>query len=629
MSANITPLGLTVNNPTATSKSYDGNANIAVSGTLATPIGGDDVSLNTTGTVPDANVGAGKTVTLSLTGANAGNYSLTQPSPTLTANITALQSSWSGTGSWSTSGNWTVVPNVGTDVTVASGELIIDNDQLVNSITISPGAKLTLASGKNLTVNNFTINSDVAETGTYKDNGTTTINGTVAVNQYLTGLSGTSGRPWWYVSSPVSGATSAVFDASDGINKLWNYAESTNPAPAYISIIDNSTTLNKGVGYVAYLGGVDATYTFSTSTGDATKKLNSGDINLSPTITGTIAEKRGFNLIGNPYPSFLDWNAAYAASTNVRPTIWYRTNTTATGINMQFDTFDGTYGTSNGINGTVNQYIPPMQAFWVKVDVDNTSAVLGLTNSMRSHQDQTSATNRLRVPEASTAQVLRLKVSNGITSDEALVVTNPNATDGYDSYDSPKMTNANAAIPEIYTFAGDEETVINNLNCIIPDKELALGFRTGISNIFSIKATQISNFSADTEIILKDNMLNTQQDITDGTPYVFHSDVTDNATRFSIIFKTTSVTTGINSGTSDTNDMFVYKNANNHIVINRTRANGGIEGMITVCNAIGQKLISTNTTGSITVINQPLVSGVYFVSLTVAGNDTTKKIIIN
>ena len=87
----IAPKELTVTNASATSKVYDGNADAVISGaTLSGVVGSDDVTLgnNTTGVFEQAEAGTGMVVTTSMTisGTDAGNYSLTEP--VLTADIT-------------------------------------------------------------------------------------------------------------------------------------------------------------------------------------------------------------------------------------------------------------------------------------------------------------------------------------------------------------------------------------------------------------------------------------------------------------------------------------------------------------------------------------------------------------
>ena len=92
----ITAIGLTVTGITAVSRAYDGT-NIATfntaSANLVGKVGTDVVNLDTTsatGTFADKNIGTNKAVTASgfgLSGADAGNYTLAQPTG-LTANIT-------------------------------------------------------------------------------------------------------------------------------------------------------------------------------------------------------------------------------------------------------------------------------------------------------------------------------------------------------------------------------------------------------------------------------------------------------------------------------------------------------------------------------------------------------------
>ncbi len=89
LTANITPLALTVTNPIAQNKPFDGNTNATITGTLSGVISPDVVTFIGTGTFASSAVGNGIAVTSisTLGGADAGNYTLTQPTG-LTANIT-------------------------------------------------------------------------------------------------------------------------------------------------------------------------------------------------------------------------------------------------------------------------------------------------------------------------------------------------------------------------------------------------------------------------------------------------------------------------------------------------------------------------------------------------------------
>ncbi len=93
--ANITAKTLTVSGVTANNKVYDGSTTATLgfgSASFVGVVSGDTVTVNSsgaTGTFANANVGAGKTVQvagIAASGADGGNYSVTQP--TTTANIT-------------------------------------------------------------------------------------------------------------------------------------------------------------------------------------------------------------------------------------------------------------------------------------------------------------------------------------------------------------------------------------------------------------------------------------------------------------------------------------------------------------------------------------------------------------
>jgi hypothetical protein len=77
----ITAKALTVTSPAVTSKNYDGSTNASITGILSEVENGDVVTLTGTGTFDSANVGTGigVTSTSTLSGADAGNYTLTQP----------------------------------------------------------------------------------------------------------------------------------------------------------------------------------------------------------------------------------------------------------------------------------------------------------------------------------------------------------------------------------------------------------------------------------------------------------------------------------------------------------------------------------------------------------------------
>jgi hypothetical protein len=497
------------------------------------------------------------------------------------------------------------------DVTVGSGAtLTIDATKTLNSITIASDGKVTNSVGSTLTAATLTINSDAAGTGTFVDNGTSAIT-SANVNQYVT-----SGRNW-YISSPVSAATVSAINTVTG-SSIVSYDEVHGTSAPWVT---ESTTLTPGKGYIVVSPvNTNPTITFSGT-------LNTG--NQSIILTRTAGQtKEGFNLVGNPYPSFVNGRTAINANANLDKTIWYRTKNIGNTAYF-FDTYNtiSEIGTNNNGYRDVTGTIPPMQAVWVRVSAGQTGATLDFSNSLRSHKNDTINPLKVRASVNAIQQVLRLQVSNGTNSDEAVVYFNVNASDASDAYDSPKMTNGNIAIPEIYTISGTEKLAINGLNSVTPNEEVSLGFTTGQSNLFTIKATQFSNFDTATKVYLRDNVLTTEQELTDGTAYTFSSDVASTSTRFSIVFKSGSVTTGLNSAGG--NQMaLINKSANNQITIT-CKGDISSDAIVSVYNAVGQKLQTKQITGTSTVIGTGLTSGIYVVTVNNGGISTTAKVILN
>ena len=89
LTADITPKALTIGSAAASNKTFDGTDAAVITGSLAGIIAPDVVTLVGTGTFASSAVGTGIAVTSTstLAGADAANYSLTQPTG-LTANIT-------------------------------------------------------------------------------------------------------------------------------------------------------------------------------------------------------------------------------------------------------------------------------------------------------------------------------------------------------------------------------------------------------------------------------------------------------------------------------------------------------------------------------------------------------------
>jgi len=502
-------------------------------------------------------------------------------------------STWMNASLAPTSSSAAINVLTGHEITVAAAAT-------ASTLTVNAGGKLTLNSGITLSAANFNLKSSATDstTATFKDlDGTLSVSGTTNVEQYLT-----TGRNW-YVSSPVGAATSNVF-AADVTNPLYYYVENT---PNVWSQITNTTTdLTAGTGYIANI------------TSDRVVTFTGGTLNTAKSITGltsTGTSFTGYNLVGNPYPSYYDWNNA--TKTNVGTSIWYRSKSTGAYLFQTYNSDGGAY-TNGGSN-----LIPPMQAFWVKVASGQTGSI-DLPNVNRSHQDQSLAANRLKAPaQLDARKQLRLEVSNGVIADEALIYANANAQDGFDTYDSNKMFGNNAEVPEIYTVLGNEKLAINGVNDFAENQQMALGFKTTAANTFSIKASEVKNFAADTKIILIDHLMPGQEfDLTDGAAYSFTSEVANDVSRFSVIFRAPGGTTGV-SKTEKMNAQVFVNTANQLSILAPSSCN------YAVYNLVGQKVANGRTTATQTTANLQLQSGVYVVKVTENGRNFTSKVLVN
>ncbi|MCE9614680.1 MAG: hypothetical protein K8T26_10420 [Lentisphaerae bacterium] len=160
----ISQATLTVSGITANGKTYDGNTSATVntgSAALVGVLSGDAVTLNTgsaVGAFATETAGTGKIVTvsgLSLSGANAGNYSLTQPSTTANITVKALTVSGVTASSKTYDGNTTATLNTGSAALVG----VVSGDSVTLSVAGATGSFVNeiVGTGKAVSVSGLSI----------------------------------------------------------------------------------------------------------------------------------------------------------------------------------------------------------------------------------------------------------------------------------------------------------------------------------------------------------------------------------------------------------------------------------------------------------------------------------------
>jgi len=419
-----------------------------------------------------------------------GAYEFTYASQASDNYKSLASGNWGTAATWQSSvdnANWA---NATLAPTSSAASVLIQNGHEVTVaaattapvLTIQGGGKLTIED-YNLTAASLNLQSDVNNgTATIKDlstAGNLTVNGTTTTNQYVT-----TGRNW-YITTPSS--ATALPTVSSGTITLNGYSETAvTDAAGATGWVPTPSTFDAGKGYVASVS-ANGNITF-------TGALNTGAKNIALTSRTGTANKAGFNLIGNPYPSYLDWtavtddvnNAAKLRST----TLWYRTKMLNEQSEMVYS-FWTVNGDGVGVPTGASSKIPPMQSFWVRAVAGGGN--LALTNAMRSHAPATDKLMKAPAVKNADRTLVRLQVSNGINTDEAVVYFSPKAKDGFDSYDAPKMSNGNAAIPEIYTTLNAEKIAINSMQNIPTNTPIGIGFTAGNAGSYPLRDNEISN----------------------------------------------------------------------------------------------------------------------------------------
>ena len=526
---------------------------------------------------------------------------------------------WDGSAStdWNNASNWSAdqVPSSGTDVTIPSAPsnqphitLGSVSPAVCANMTVQSGATLTINEGKALTISgnlknegSVIVKADATGIGSLITEGRISGAGSFQMEQYLTGSGGnTPNGLFYYVSNPTVGATAAVYDIASG-NKLWSANETTQN----YSLIASSTVLNTTQGYVARMGSTGTITLSGTS-------FNTGDISTTGlTRTGSTEVNRGYNLVGNPYPSTVNWDDA--TKTNLETSMYYRTHQ---GSTMLYDTYNtiGSIGTNNNLAGAVTGIIPPTQSFWVRVDADGNAGQLDFTNAMRSHGTLSSIYRM-----ASEEGTVRLTLSNEFVSDETILFFNSEAQDTYDDFDSQKFWAA-ASVPQLYTTIGPDTLVINGLYSAETNPVVDLGMKLPVAGNYTLNANQITVTGE--SVYLEDRMLNVFQDLNAEPTYSFTSGTGNIPSRFALHFGMS--VTGIEDGF--VTNARVYSTSGNqlNIILSDNIERGNVSVLDMAGRTITTFKINSNTTSTKINVN----TGVYLIRIETEKGIDTHRIVL-
>jgi hypothetical protein len=349
------------------------------------------------------------------------------------------------------------------------------------------------------------------------------VTGDVTVQRYMSG----EGRIYRYLSSPVSNASVASWkddfaitgtftDRSSGQTICGARLAASTPSLYYY---DETAIGDANAGYVAYpASGLASANPLIVGSGyaafvrecvnptvvDVTGPVNQGTITFGITYTDTGDDTAdGYNLIGNPYPCTVDWDAGWS-KTRVSNVIAIRDN--LTGV---FRYWDGTIG------GIPNGEIAIGQGFWIRA-TDNTP-ILRITESSKVlAPDQSAEFFREALP----TDYMTLSLTDGKIKDKAYVKVNNSSTNALDDWDAPKMDNE---IFDLYTTADNIPLAINSLNNISCSTTFVLGIKDMEKKAYTLSIDDAVGIFGQFNFTLIDNYKNQEIELTDSYQFLVDS----------------------------------------------------------------------------------------------------------
>jgi hypothetical protein len=434
--------------------------------------------------------------------------------------------------------------------------------ELIGTLTISNG---TLTTGGNLT-----IISTSGATGRIAAIASGGISGNITVQRFIPG--GENKRKWRFISSPVNVSGSIAFtqltddifvtgvggsangfdDCSFCSPSLRTYTESTAGAASvgWTNPAGISSTINTGLAFEVFIRGdrlQSDPFLLNTIPNDVVLDFvgaaNTGAVvrSLSFTNNGTPTAD-GFNLVGNPYPSQIDWQSGSITKTNIANTFWAYSAQSA-----NYGVWNGTLASGTNL---VTNIIPIAQGFFVKAT--SAGATLNFAEAAKS---ASTGFNFFRDAGQTESPLLRLQALNSNYSDELIVAFDSAANwTANDPDDAPKFFNDRLSF---YSKSSNQVNLTINVGpypqafSIADTINLSLFSNNDSTTEYTshqIKVTQWRNIPASFNLVLRDNYSNINTDLRVDTIYNFSIN-TDPASygnnRFDLIIQ--KISTGVNA----------------------------------------------------------------------------------
>jgi hypothetical protein len=518
-----------------------------------------------------------------------------------------------------------LVVGAGTLTGGSTSNLIVNTGTGITLPAISGGLNdLTLQRGSGMTVtlaNTLTVTGDIyLKSGILASAGFLNVDLNTGSIAYVSGDAGSitgnirvfksmNRNKYNYISSPVKNSTkSDLTNAGVLISALyeWQDGARTASSPKEGWVTTGSTVTNNGKGYAAYAK--------TTGTLDLTGSYTHGEnVSVSLAYNNIAADDadNGYNLVGNPFPSALNWSSLSLPA--------------GVGGDIQFYIGNGAYQAySYGGFPATNLDIPPFQAVMVRTTVNG--AVLNLSSSARNTNDKA-----LYRTTGGFEYAMGIKVSSGNYSDKAYFRFIKDATDTYDTYyDALKFKNdATQNVPSLYTQSASQDFAINTVSMPLEEKVIPLQLDAAFTGTYVFNAEEMGSFYGQYNIYLEDKLTGIYQDLLANPEYTFKLNTLDEGkNRFNLILQANEIITGA-VGASD--QSVAIKGQNENLVINFSNIKQK-NAKVSVFNIIGQELKTfenVEASGSQVLQIAPEQNGVYIVKVIVGESVYSDKVYLN
>jgi hypothetical protein len=348
--------------------------------------------------------------------------------------------------------------------------------------------------------------------------------------------------------------------------------------------------------------------------------FNTGDQNSGALARDNNTDASGWHLLGNPYPSPLDWSTVTPAQRpGMRGAVYVFEST---------GQYVGNYRAYLNNIGGGSPLIEAGSGYFVQVADAGTPGAVNLTNANRvtTFGPQTPF-GRLA---ADARPQLQLRVAGAGLTDETYLYFETGATMGVDSeYDAAKLPNSTGL--NLASLAGASPLAIQGLAPLgTTEVVVPLALATPAAGSFAFEVANLANF-AGLAVYLRDTQAGTQQPLLAGTRYAFTQAAgAANTSRFALVFRPAGVL-ATQSALSAAQVSLFPNPAHGSFTLLLPPVAGQRAVQATLLNVLGQPVLSRsialNAAGATAEFDtHSLAQGVYLLRLTAGDQTLTQRV---